>query len=155
MQNRMSKHQLNDVQIKEILLKAPVGNIATINENGYPYVVPVHFIYHNGKVYIHGLPIGQKISNILANEKVCFETYFMEGFNIGETPCNVNIEYESVVIMGTAALVKDYNLKEIVLNKIVEKYAPHFNGTKISDTKIEGTGVIELIIKELTGKYYK
>jgi hypothetical protein len=37
----------------------------------------------------------------------------------------------------------------------VEKYAPHFNGTKISDTKIEGTGVIELIIKELTGKYYK
>lgn len=65
----MSKHQLNDVQIKEILLKAPVGNIATINENGYPYVVPVHFIYHNGKVYIHGLPIGQKISNILANEK--------------------------------------------------------------------------------------
>ncbi len=81
--------------------------------------------------------------------------YFMKGFIIGDTPCNVNTEYESVVIMGKAALVKDYDLKEMVLNKIVEKYTPHFNGTKIPDSKIKGTGIIEVIIKELTGKYYK
>ena len=61
MQNRMKKNQLNEEQITEILIKSPVGNIATINENGYPYVVPVHFIYYEGKVYFHGLPIGQKI----------------------------------------------------------------------------------------------
>ena len=151
----MKKNQLNEEQITEILIKASVGKIATINKNGYPYVVPVHFIYYGGKVYIHGLLIGEKISNIKLNEKVCFETYYLKGYILDEKPCDVNTEYESVVIMGTAALVKDYNLKEIVLNKIVEKYAPHFNGTKISDTKIEGTGVIELIIKELTGKYYK
>ena len=46
MQNRMKKNQLNNEQITELLIKSPVGNIATINENGYPYVVPVHFIYY-------------------------------------------------------------------------------------------------------------
>ncbi|MCC7576802.1 MAG: pyridoxamine 5'-phosphate oxidase family protein [Methanomethylovorans sp.] len=45
MQNRMKDHQLNDEKTKSILIKVPVGNIATINENGYPYVVPVHFTY--------------------------------------------------------------------------------------------------------------
>jgi nitroimidazol reductase NimA-like FMN-containing flavoprotein (pyridoxamine 5'-phosphate oxidase superfamily) len=155
MQNRMKKNQLNNEQITELLIKSPVGNIATINENGYPYVVPVHFIYYEGKVYIHGLPIGQKISNIKMNEKVCFETYYLTGYILDEKPCDVNTEYESVVIMGIASIVKDYNLKESVLNKIVGKYTPNLTETKLPSNMVKGTGVIEVIIKEITGKYYK
>ncbi len=155
MQYRMKKHQLNEEQITEILIKAPVGNIATINENGYPYVVPVHFIYHDSKVYIHGLPRGQKISNISVNKKVCFEVYNMKGLILDEAPCDVNTEYESVVIMGTATIIKDYELKGIVLNKIVEKYTPHLDGIKLPDNMMRGTGLIEVNIEECTGKYYK
>ncbi len=124
MQYRMKKHQLNEEQITEILKNAPVGNLGTINEDGYPYVVPVHFIHHDGKIYIHGLPKGQKISNISANEKVCFEVYFMKGLILDEAPCDVNTEYESVIIMGKAAIVKDSDLKENALNKIVENIPP-------------------------------
>jgi len=155
MQNRMKKNHLNEEQITEILIKASVGNIATINKNGYPYVVPVHFIYYGGKVYIHGLLIGEKISNIKLNEKVCFETYYLKGYILDEKPCDVNTEYESVVITGTASIVSDYNLKEIVLDKIVEKYTPNLTETKLPSNMIKGTGVIEVIIKEITGKYYK
>jgi nitroimidazol reductase NimA-like FMN-containing flavoprotein (pyridoxamine 5'-phosphate oxidase superfamily) len=154
MQYRMKKHQLSEEQISEILTKAPVGSIATINENGYPYVVPVHFIYFDGKIYIHGLPRGQKISNISANEKVCFETHLMKGLILDEAPCDVNTEYESVVIMGNAAIVKDNDLKEIMLNKIVEKYTPHLNGIKFPDNTMRGTSVIEVTVAECTGKYY-
>lgn len=155
MQNRMRNHQLNEEQITSILTKAPVGNIATINENGYPYVVPVHFIYYEDKIYIHGLPRGQKISNILENEKVCFQIYDMKGFIFDNSPCDINTEYESVVITGTATTIEDLNLKETVLNKIVEKYTPHLGGTKLPENMIKGTAVIEITIKELTGKYYK
>lgn len=155
MQYRMKKHQLNEEQITEILVNAPVGNLATINENGYPYAVPVHFIYDDGKIYIHGLPKGQKISNISTNEKVCFEAYFMKGIILNEAPCDVNTEYESVVIMGKAAIVKDDDLKETVLNKIVEKYTPHLSGIKFPEHTMRGTSVIEVIIEECTGKYYK
>lgn len=58
--------------------KAQVGHITTHSENGYPYVVPVHFIIHNDKIYIHGLIKGQKISNLTSNNKVCFEVDEME-----------------------------------------------------------------------------
>ena len=155
MQYRMKKHQLTEERITEILKEAPVGNLATINENRYPYVVPVHFIYHDDKIYIHGLPKGQKISNISANEKVCFEVYFMKGLILDEAPCDVNTEYESVVIMGKAAIVKDNDLKETALNKIVEKYTPHLSGIKFPEHTMRGTSVIEVIIEECTGKYYK
>ncbi|MEN6592770.1 MAG: pyridoxamine 5'-phosphate oxidase family protein [Methanobacterium sp.] len=77
-------------QVREILIKEQVGNIATINQDGYPYVVPVHFIYLDGKIYIHGLRKGQKISNILGNEKVCFDVYSMKGLILDDTPCDVN-----------------------------------------------------------------
>lgn len=156
MQYRMKKHQLTEERITEILKEAPVGNLATINENGYPYIVPVHFVYFDGKICIHGLPKGQKISNISANEKVCFDVYFMKGLILDEAPCDVNTEYESVVIMGKARVVKDdYDLKETVLNKIVEKYTPHLSGIKFPDNMMRGTSIIEVIIEECTGKYYK
>ncbi|WP_370574695.1 pyridoxamine 5'-phosphate oxidase family protein [Methanomethylovorans sp.] len=155
MQNRMKNHQLREEQKKELLERAPVGNIATISENGYPYVVPVHFIYHEGKIYIHGLPEGQKISNILENEKVCFQVNNMKGLILDEGPCDINTEYESVIIIGTAAIVDDYDLKEIILGAIVAKYTPQLNGKKLPENMIKGTAIIEVTIKESTGKYYK
>jgi len=155
MQYRMKKHQLNEEQIAKILKDAPVGNFATINENGYPYVVPVHFVNHNGKIYMHGLPKGQKISNISANEKVCFEVYFMKGLILDDAPCDVNTEYESVIIIGKASIINDYDLKETVLNEIVEKYTPHLGGIKFPEHTMRGTSVIEVTIEECTGKYYK
>jgi nitroimidazol reductase NimA-like FMN-containing flavoprotein (pyridoxamine 5'-phosphate oxidase superfamily) len=51
MQNRMKIHSLGKEQIDALLLNAQVGRIATQSIDGYPYVVPVHFLYHNEKIY--------------------------------------------------------------------------------------------------------
>lgn len=151
----MKKHQLDEEQIAEILKTTPVGHLATLNENGYPYVIPVHFIHYENKIYIHGLPRGQKISNITANEKVCFETFLMKGLILDDAPCDVNTEYESVVIMGKAGVIKDADLKIDILNKIVVKYTPHLAGIEFPENMIRGTSIIEVTIEECTGKYYK
>lgn len=55
MQGRMKQHQLSKEEIDSVLSNAQVGRIATLNENGYPYIVPVHFIIIKEKIYIHGL----------------------------------------------------------------------------------------------------
>ena len=155
MQNRMKEHQLKEGQIKGILEKALVGSLSTINEEGYPYVVPVHFVYHDSKIYIHGLPKGQKISNILANEKVGFQVCEMKGLILNEAPCDVNTEYESVVILGKAKMIDDHKVKKNVLNMVVEKYTPQIAGAKLLDNMVRGTAIIEITIQECTGKYYK
>jgi nitroimidazol reductase NimA-like FMN-containing flavoprotein (pyridoxamine 5'-phosphate oxidase superfamily) len=153
----MKTHALAKEQIEGLLNKAQVGRIATQNPEGYPYVVPVHFVYHNGKIYIHGLPKGQKIENIINNPKVGFEIDEMldlkyDGVEIG---CDVNTEFNSVIAIGNAAILKDLADKREVLNKIVDKYTPHLSGKELPEGMVLGTAVIEIATMECTGKYYK
>ncbi len=155
MQNRMKTHSLSNEQVIEILDKAMVGSIATINEDGFPYVVPVHFVYYENKIYIHGLPVGQKVNNLVANEKVGFEVYDMKSLILDQKACDINTEYESVIITGIAKLITEYEHKEAILGKIVSKYTPKLSEQKLPDNMVKGTGVIEIKIIECTGKYYK
>lgn len=78
MQHRMKTHQLDRQQIDSLLDRAEVASLATINADGTPYVAPVHFLYQEGAVYVHGLPAGQKIDNIKANPAVCLTVCKME-----------------------------------------------------------------------------
>lgn len=155
MQARMKNHQLTESQIEELLRTEKVGRIATINPDGTPYVVPVHFVYSNGRIYIHGLSKGQKIDNILLNGAVCFEVDFMRGLVMHEKPCNVNTSYQSVVVNGVATLVDDVEVKRAALYKIVKKYTPVLLEKEFPERSVTQTCVIEIRITACTGKYYE
>ena len=156
MQGRMKQHQLSTEEIDDVLKKAEVGRIATHNENGYPYVVPVHFIVYEGKIYIHGLIKGQKISNLTKNEKVGFEVDEMGAVIANnEIVCNTNTEFRSVIILGTAKMVEDMVLKEDVLHAVVAKYTPQLSHLSFPEKMMKATGIIEITPTETTGKYYK
>lgn len=155
MQGRMKQHQLTAAEIEKLLAGEEVGRIATVNPDGSPYIVPVHFVYHDGKIYIHGLIKGQKISNINSNPAVCFEVDRMQGIIMSDEPCNVNTEYQSVVVLGSARLVQDERGKEDILRRIVGKYAPSLSDREMPVQMLKATSVIEIEIKECTGKYYK
>lgn len=157
MQNRMKTHTLTMPQVVELYERAQIGRIVTQNPDGFPYAVPIHFIYHDGKIYTHGLPKGQKLDNLAQNSKVCFEVDEMisllhDGVS---TACDVNTEFNSAIALGNARLVEDARCKRDVLDRIVEKYTPHLSGTPLPDTMVNGTAVVEIVISECTGKYYR
>lgn len=156
MQGRMKQHQLSKEEIDDVLRNAQTGCIATHNENGYPYIVPVHFIVHEEKIYIHGLIKGQKISNLIRDNKVCFEVDEM-GVIIpnNENPCDTNTEFRSVIILGTAKMIEDRGLKEKILHAIVDKYTPQLSHLSFPEKMMKATGIIEIEPVETTGKYYK
>lgn len=157
MQNRMKTHTLTMQQVVELYERAQVGRIVTQNPDGFPYAVPIHFIYYNGKIYTHGLPKGQKLDNIAQNSKVCFEVDEMisllhDGVS---TACDVNTEFSSAIALGNAHLVEDARCKRDVLDMIVKKYTPHLSGATLPDTMVNCTAVVEIVISECTGKYYR
>lgn len=156
MQNRMKNHQLNVNQIKYLLENAEVASIATLNQDGTPYVTPIHFVYKNNKVYFHGLPKGKKIDNILMNKNVSLTIYKMDSLIVEEkgNPCNVNTKYQSVIICGQAYIVQEYQEKKLALKAIVEKYVPDMRDMDIPDTQIEKTAVVAVDCIKITGKYY-
>lgn len=157
MQERMKTHELSPEQVDKLFQKALVGRIVTQNPDGYPYAVPIHFVYYKEKIYIHGLSKGQKIDNINRNSKVCFEIDEMIGLMCDgiETACNTNTEFSSIIALGSARLVEDLDYKREVLNKIVDKYTPNFSGSTLPPNMVKSTTVIEINIAECTGKYYK
>ncbi|MDV0447223.1 hypothetical protein MsAg5_11020 [Methanosarcinaceae archaeon Ag5] len=156
MQNRMKTHQLTENEITALLEGQPIGRLATVDISGFPYVIPVHFVYLNQKIYIHGLIKGEKLDNIIKNQKIGFEVDRFDGFIRPEekNPCDVNTVYQSVIIRGIASIVEDEAVKTEALNKIVEKYTPELAGNSFKNS-IKATAVIEITVKECTGKYYK
>ncbi len=157
MQYRMKTHSLSEERLNDLLSRAQTGCLATLNADGTPYNTPVHFVYINGSIYVHGLPKGQKIDNILHDRKVGFTVYDMQEllFDASGKPCDTNTKYESIIATGSAALVKDIGEKKMVLQKIVEKYTPNLTNVPLPENMVRGTAVIRISVVELTGKYYE
>ncbi|MEK0327593.1 MAG: pyridoxamine 5'-phosphate oxidase family protein, partial [Nitrosopumilus sp.] len=60
-------------KIKEFLDKEHVGRIASIDENGYPQIIPMNFVFLGDAIYMHSHTKGEKLENVTRNEKVGFE----------------------------------------------------------------------------------
>ncbi len=154
MQGRMKSNQLTTDQIIALLTEVQVGHLATLNANGCPYVIPVHFVYSEKAIYIHGLSKGQKVENIQRNSSVCFEVVRQRNFLLADEPCDVNTEYKSVIIHGKASLLNEKEKKIEALDAIVRKYVPNLAGKEFPSNMLAATGVIKIEVNECTGKFY-
>lgn len=156
MQQRMKTHQLTDKETDSLLLNCMTGTLATVNSDGTPYNVPVHYVFQGNAIYIHGLPAGQKISNLKANPNICFNVYEMRGLLMDKDgkPCDTNTAYASIVIQGKAQIVDNLNEKKAALSAVILKYTPHLAEKEIPFNMLKGTAVIRLSVCEMTGKYY-
>ncbi len=156
MQHRMKTHMLSKEAIEQLLIHTATGALSTLNSDGSPYVAPVHYLYHNGAIYIHGLPKGQKIDNLKADSRVSLAVYEMAGLLLDADgkPCDTNTKYQSVILSGKAALIEDMEHKKAILSEIVKKYTPHLASAPLPENMVKGTAVIEVQILDMTGKYY-
>ncbi len=156
MQHRMKTHMLEKDKVEELLAKTTTGSLATLNEDGTPYVTPMHHVYHRGFIYMHGLPKGKKIDNIKANPHVGMTVYEMEDLLLDPAgqACDTNTKYRSVILSGMATLVEDVDCKREVLMEIVKKYTPHLSDTALPENMVRGTAVIQVQILDITGKCY-
>lgn len=155
MQNRMKNHMLTANQSTELLNRSMTATLATVDNNNMPYVTPVHYIYFEECIFIHGLNKGQKIDNIKNNNNVSFNVFDMDCLLVdSQDPANTNTKYQSVIISGSASLVTDLDLKRKVLQEFVLKYVSFLKDKSIKENMVLGTGIIKIDIKEISGKYY-
>lgn len=114
-------------EMEKILNQCTIGRMATVDAQGYPYITPVNFVYHKGKIYFHCALKGEKLDNIERNNKVGFEvdiplSYLEVGFNEEPSPCKTHQLFHSVVIRGTARVLPPGDLKIEALNALVTKH---------------------------------
>jgi hypothetical protein len=121
-------------EIEAILLKARVGRLATLGEDGYPYITPVNYVYWQGCIYFHCSTQGEKLDNIRRHEKVCFEidvplAYLDTAYDPALPVCDVGQFYQSVIIRGQAQIVEEMAEKVGALNALM---ASHENDARFA-----------------------
>ena len=63
---RKKKNELSTEDTKQILREARRGVLAVNGEDGYPYAIPINFIYDEtaGRIYFHSSHTGYKLDAI-------------------------------------------------------------------------------------------
>ena len=147
-------------KIKEFLSQEHVGRIASIDENGYPQIIPMNFAFANDAIYMHSYTRGEKLDNISRNDKVGFEVdreleFLPSYFSHPTDASQADTLYISVVIKGKAVFVEDDEEKAFGLNELMKKYQPEGNYIPIqnNDLVLDEVAVIKVIPESLKGKY--
>jgi uncharacterized protein len=63
--------RLSKEDSEALLKKCHIGHLGCITEHG-PYVVPMHYIVHDGDLYLHSR-VGEKIRGLRQNPSVCLQ----------------------------------------------------------------------------------
>ena len=147
-------------KIKDFLNQEHVGRISSIDENGFPQIIPMNFVFLNDTIYIHSHVKGEKLNNISRNNKVGFEAdrelEFLPSYF--EDPHDASLAdtlYISVVIKGIASFVTDREEKTLALNGLMEKYQPEgqYDPIKSDMRVLDVVTVIKVTTQTIHGKY--
>ncbi|WP_346917563.1 pyridoxamine 5'-phosphate oxidase family protein [Clostridium sp.] len=135
--------------IEKILINGEYGILATVGESGYPYAVPLSYVYQDNSIYFHCAKEGHKLENIEKSPKVSFcvvtDTEVLPG--------KFSTNYKSIIAFGESKeLIGD--LKGDILLKFIEKYSRNFieEGKRYIERAQDSAKIVEIKIEHITGK---
>lgn len=147
---RRKKQLLADDVAKSILEHGITGVLGVLGDNGYPYTVPLNYVYADGAIYCHCAKAGHKLDAINACGKVSFCVIHKEQI----VPEEFTAYFRSVIAFGRAAEVTDADEKRAAMRLLNEKYAPGraAAGEEEIAKQWQGLAVIKIQVEHLTGK---
>jgi len=149
---RAEKEMRDRKEMEQLLREANIGRLG-MSIGDSPYIIPINFVYIDGKIFFHCGKRGKKIDIITRNPQVCFEVD--EGEIVPkEKPCDYTVKYRSVIATGRARIhTKPGDMLE-PLKLIVDKYAKGYGAelTKETVSSYSNLVVVEITINEVTGK---
>ena len=147
-------------KIIEFLSSQQTGRISSIDENGYPQIIPMNFVFISDVIYMHSHVRGEKLDNIRRNQKVGFEVdknleFLPSYFSDPSDASLADTLYISVVIKGNANIVSDKEEKTTALNGLMKKYQPEggYEPIKPEMDVLDEVVVIKIVPESLRGKY--
>jgi len=147
---RKDKEILDKELIGKILAEAEIVRIAMC-DGTEPYLLPMHYAYLDGCIYIHSAKEGRKIDVLTKNNRVAFQTDTGIELVVNEDACMCGPKYLSVFGTGNTYFVDDKEVKTRALDAIMIKYTGRV-GFKYPEKAFEQTLIIKIEIDFLSGK---
>lgn len=172
---RRTKQELPFDECARILKEGSAGVLGTAGTDGYPYAVPLSYVYLNGegdsaagspvhnnsaegdsaagRIVFHCSQRGHKVDALRENPRASFCVIAQDDV----IPIEFATHYKSVIAFGTVRFVEDATEKRELLTALGAKYSPGLDveAQEEIDRFIKATCVIVLDIERLTGKQAK
>src|SRR5271167_4300441 len=104
--------------------------------DGQPFVIPTGYGRVDDNLYIHGSAASRMLRNLDKGVAVCLTVTILDGLVLARSIFNHSMNYRSVVVLGTAALVSDPQEKLQALRLLSEHIiAGRWNDSRLPDEK--------------------
>ncbi len=146
---RRKEKQLSPEDTTAVLHKAEYGVLSTMGTDGYPYGVPVSFVYHDQGIYFHCAREGHKLDSI-AND--CHVS-FCAVTDVELIPGEFNTRFKSAIAFGKTREVFEQE-KRSGLRALIQKFSRDYleAGEGYIEKSWDRTRVFKIEIEHLMGK---
>ena len=117
---RRKRQALTQAQCQAILEQGSCGVLALSGDDGYPYAVPLSYLYHQGKLYFHCAKSGHKLDALRREPKASFCVVAQDQV----APLEYTTLYRSVIVFGRLRELEDDKEKRAAIEALALKYAP-------------------------------
>ena len=147
---RRKRQQLSESESIGILQKATSGTLALLGDNGYPYAVPISYVYHEGKMYFHSALSGHKVDAIRQCDKASFCVIEQDDVQ----PKKYTTFFRSVIAFGRIHVIEDEAEKLSTARMLGNRYNPNDDESlkKEIESGLSRMLMIRFDIEHLTGK---
>ena len=160
-QMRRKGQQIGREECAEILRRARTGVLGVIGDDGYPYTVPLNFVYREGAdgglgtIGFHCARTGHKIDAMRAESKVSFCVIDRDEV----MPRERTTKFASVIAFGRARFLEGEDALRAAANALGAKYSAGFEPLYMAETeeaiRAGKLCCVEIDIEHMTGKIGK
>ena len=147
---RRKRQQLSEEESIEILRKATAGTLALLGDGGYPYAVPISYVFADGKLYFHSALSGHKVDAIRNCDKASFCVIDKDDVQ----PEKYTTFFRSVIAFGRIHIIEDEQEKLETARLLGDRYNPNQEEAlqKELEKGLSRMLMIRFDIEHLTGK---
>jgi len=147
---RRFRQALTMGQCEEILRRCTSGTLALSGDDGYPYAVPLSYLYGDGKIYFHCAKEGHKIDAV----KNCPKASFCVIESDVVIPEKFTTAYRSVIAFGQVRIIDNPEEMRRAITMLSDKYSPNMDSErdKEIDEFFSRLCMLELTVEHMTGK---
>ena len=147
---RRSRQLLSREDCERILNEQTSGVLSVYGDDGYPYGVPLSYVYADGKLYFHSAKTGHKMDAVRKNNKVSFTIIAQDNI----VPEEYTTYFRSVIVFGRVRILENDTEKRAAIEQLAEKYMPDLKEGRLQeiDREFSRLCMLELTIDHMTGK---
>lgn len=134
-----------------VLREASAGVLALSGDDGYPYALPISYVFSDGKLYFHSAAQGHKIDAVQRCDKASFCVTDRDQV----CPEGYTTHYRSVIAFGRIRLLENEQEKHRALLLLADKYCSGMGQAsheKLINAEMPAVAVLEMRLEHITGK---